>query len=102
MTKQVQYIPMAREAFNSFLDNKIDFDILIARLRDMELQIMSEVEDDEPGKGIWFRFFEGDTQQTTISEIAKELSDPTHPNYRILMQGIAFGLQSGELEVHYA
>ncbi|MFD2245119.1 hypothetical protein [Pontibacter ruber] len=98
MTKLAQYTPMAREAFSNYLDNKIDLDTLIERLRYMELQALSEEE--ETGKEVWLRFFEGDSLQTTISEIEKDLSDPTHPGYRILIQGIAFGLQSGELEVH--
>lgn len=100
MSEQPQYSTLAREAFNDYLDSKIDLDTLIERLRYMELQIVSD-DEEETGEAIWFRFFEGDTLQTTISEIKRDLADPAHPNYRILMLGIANGLETGELEVHY-
>lgn len=100
MTIQPHYTSITREAFNDYLDNKIDLKILIERLRYIELQIMSD-DEDEIGKGIWFRFFKGDTLKTTISDIEKDLRDPAHPNSRILKQGIAMGLQTDELEVHY-
>ncbi|MBF9254723.1 hypothetical protein I2I11_15565 [Pontibacter sp. 172403-2] len=100
MTKQSQYTGIAREAFSHYLDNTSDLDTLIERLREIELQILSD-DEDETSSGIWFRFFEGDTMKTTIRDIEKDLSAPSHPNYNILMQGIAFGLQTNELEVHY-
>lgn len=99
MTHQPQYTTIASEAFGNFLDNKIDLDTLIERLRDIELQIISE-EEEETDKGLWFRFFEGDTLQTSITEIENDLSDPSHPNSQILLRGIAYGLEAKELEVH--
>lgn len=104
MSALPQYKTIASEAFNDFLDNKTDLDELIERLRTIELQVQSddEDEDEETGKGIWFRFFEGDNLKTTISDLEKELSDPAHPNYRILLYGIATGLEANELEVHYS
>ncbi|MBC5991409.1 hypothetical protein [Pontibacter cellulosilyticus] len=102
MSKLPHYTPIASEAFNNFLDNRINLDELIERLRYIELQVQSDDEDEEAGKTVWFRFFEGDTLRTTISELEKELSDPTHPSYRILLYGIATGLEADELEVHYS
>ena len=101
MTKQPHYVPIVRKAFSQYLDEIIDLDTLVDRLRGIELQVMSDDEENETGKGLWFRFFEGDPLKTTIADIEKELSDPTHPSYNILRQGIAFGLQADELEVHY-
>jgi hypothetical protein len=103
MSKQAQYFPMARQVFNQYLDNEIDLDTLIERLREMELQLLAdEDEEEESNKQLWFRFFEGDTLATTISDIQKDLSDPSHPNANILLRGIAFGLQTEELEVHFS
>jgi hypothetical protein len=108
MSKQPQYTHMARQVFDEYLDSKLDLDTLIMRLREMELQLMAdedEVEDEEEeetGKRLWFRFFAGDTLTTTIAEIERDLGDPSHPNARILLQGIAFGLEADELEVHYS
>jgi hypothetical protein len=103
MSQQTQYNTITREAFSNFLDQKIDLDGLIERLRYIELQILSDKdEEEETGKKLWFRFFDGDTLKTDISEIEKELSDPAHPSANILKRGIAYGLQSNELEVHYS
>ncbi|WP_242919477.1 hypothetical protein [Pontibacter liquoris] len=101
MSKQPHYTPIVREAFSLYLDEVIDLDTLAERLREIELQVLADDEEDETGKGLWFRFFEGDPLKTTIADIEKELSDPAHPSYNILRQGIAFGLQADELEVHY-
>ena len=101
MTKQAHYTSIVSEAFSHYLDNKFDLDTLIERLREIELQVMSD-DEDEIGAGIWFRFFDGDTLKTTISDIQKDLSAPSHPNYNILKHGIAFGLKFNELEVHYS
>ncbi|GAB3195271.1 hypothetical protein ABID22_003624 [Pontibacter aydingkolensis] len=97
------YKTIASEAFNDYLDNKTDLEGLIERLRYIELQVQSDdEEDEEPDKKVWFRFFEGDTLKTTINELEKELGDPAHPSYRILLYGIATGLEANELEVHYS
>lgn len=101
MSKQPQYIPIAKEAFSDFLDNKTDFNTLMERLRYIELQVLADDEDDAE-KTVWFRFFEGDPLKTTITEIEKDLSDPSHPNYQILLRGIALGLGTDELEVHFS
>ncbi|WP_276496971.1 hypothetical protein [Pontibacter litorisediminis] len=103
MTKQPHYTTIASEAFNAYLDNQLDLDGLIVRLREIELQVIhDEEEEEETGKALWFRFFEGDPFQTRISDIENDLRDPAHPNCRILLQGIALGLEAGELEVHYS
>ena len=103
MPKQPQYNTIVREAFSDYLDHNIDLNNLIMRLRDIELQVMSDnEEEDEIKKGLWFRFFTGDTMETTISEIEEELSHTDHPIATILKRGIAFGLESGELEVHFS
>jgi hypothetical protein len=103
MSHQPQYTAIAREAFSQFLDQQIDLELLIERLRDIELLIIAEDEDEEvSGKKLWFRFFEGDPLETTIPEIEKDLSAPSHPNCMILMRGIALGVESNELEVHYS
>lgn len=100
MTLQPHYTSITKEAFTDFLENRIDSETLLDRLRYIEMQIISD-DEDEVGKGIWFRFFEGDTLKTTISDIEKDLRAPGHPNYNILKKGIAFGIQSDELELHY-
>ena len=96
------YKTIASEAFNDYLDSKTDLEGLLERLRYIELQVQSDDEDEESDKTVWFRFFEGDTLRTTIKELEKELGDPAHPSYRILLYGIATGLEAGELEVHYS
>ena len=105
MSHQPQYTTVASQVFSQFLDNEIDLETLVGRLSELELQLMSdeEGEDDEvSSKKVWFRFFEGDTLQTSISDIENELSDTSHPNSKILLRGIAFGLANNELEVHFA
>ena len=103
MAKQPQYIPIASAAFNAYLDNEIDLDELIKRLRDIELQVLSDEEEEEESEGkLWFRFFADDPLQTTISEIEQDLHDPAHPSSQILLRGIAYGLDANELEVHFS
>ncbi|PRY12412.1 hypothetical protein CLV24_108156 [Pontibacter ummariensis] len=103
MSIQLPYTSIVREAFSLYLDQQIDLDTLIERLREIELQVMSEDPDEEEtGKRLWFRFFEGDPLQTTIEDIETDLSQPSHPNSMILQRGIALGLESNELEVHYS
>lgn len=104
MTILSHYSPIASKAFNDYLDNHTNLDELIARLREIELQVLHDdaEEEEAPAKTLWFRFFQGDPLQTTISDIEQDLQDAAHPNCRILLQGIAFGLESGELEVHYS
>ncbi|PTX18301.1 hypothetical protein C8N40_106100 [Pontibacter mucosus] len=103
MTQVPQYTSIASAAFNEYLDNHIELDELIARLREIELQVMHDDEaEEETGKVLWFCFFSGDPFQTTIRDIENDLSDPSHPSSRILLQGIALGLEAGELEVHYS
>ncbi|MHA6247952.1 hypothetical protein ACXYMU_08465 [Pontibacter sp. CAU 1760] len=93
------YTTIAQDAFNAYLDQQINLATLMSRLREIELQVQSEDEEDTE-KTLWFRFFAGDPMQTTISDIEKDLQDPAHPNSRILLQGIALGLDANELEVH--
>ncbi|WP_162426207.1 hypothetical protein [Pontibacter pudoricolor] len=105
MSKQSQYTTIATQVFSQYLDNEVDLETLIGRLREIELQLISdeEEEDDEvSNKKVWFRFFEGDPIQTTISDIENELSDTSHPSSKILLRGIAFGLANNEVEVHFA
>lgn len=103
MTHQPNYTPMARQVFNQYLDNEIDLDTLIERLRSMELQLLADMdEEDESSPKLWFRFFEGDTLATTINDIEHDLLDPSHPSANILLRGIAFGLETDELEVHFS
>jgi hypothetical protein len=104
MSKQPQYNIVASQVFSQYLDNVIDLETLVGRLQEIELQLMSdeEEEDDEiSNKKLWFRFFDGDLMQTTISDIENELSNSSHPSSKILMRGIAFGLANNELEVHF-
>lgn len=105
MPKLPQYTSIASEAFNLYLDQQIDLETLIGRLRDMEWQVLSdadEKEDELPQSDakVWFRFFAEDPMQTTINEIEQDLSNPTHPSAQILLRGIAYGLNANELEVH--
>ena len=105
MSHQPQYTTVTSQIFSQYLDNEIDLETLIGRLRELELQLLSdedEAEDEVSTKKVWFSFFEGDTLQTTIADIESELSNTAHPNSKILLRGIAFGLANNELEVHFA
>lgn len=107
MTKQDRYTLTVRQTFSAFLDGIIDNQELIIKLREIEMQLMSDNDTDEEeegvptGRGLWIRFFEGDTDGLSIDEVEKDLRNVDHPNYRILMQGMAIGLAADELEVHY-
>ena len=107
MTKQDRYTPTVKQTFSAYLDGIITSEELIIKLREVEMQLMSDNDTDdeeevfETGKGLWIRFFEGDTEGLTIQEIEKDLGNPEHPNYKILRHGIAIGLAADELEVHY-
>jgi translation initiation factor RLI1 len=95
-----------KQVFNAYLDGVLNAEELIIKLREIEMQVMSDhdFEDEEEvevKKGLWFRFFKGDTEGLTIDEIEKDLNNPGHPNYNILKHGMAIGLASDELEVHY-
>jgi hypothetical protein len=106
MTKQDRYTLTVKQTFSAYLDGIIDSQELIIKLREIEMQLMSDNDVDEDkefvaGKGLWIRFFEGDTEGLTIYEIEKDLNNPEHPNYKILRHGIAIGLAADEFEVHY-
>ncbi len=104
MPQQSNYTPMAMQVFNQYLDQQLDLDALLEKLREMELQLMADEEDaeEETEKNLWFRFFEGDTEKTTIADIARDLQNPGHPGGAILLRAIAFSLSSQELQVHYS
>ncbi|MBC5773240.1 hypothetical protein H8S95_04120 [Pontibacter sp. KCTC 32443] len=105
MTKQARYTATVKQIFSAYIDGIIDNEELIQKLREIEMQLMSdqdsEDEETEATKGLWIRFFEGDTEGLTIQEIENDLSNQEHPNYKILRHGIAIGLADDELEVHY-
>lgn len=107
MTKQDRYTLTVTQIFSAYLDGVITSEELIIKLREIELQLMSDNDTEEEeetyvaGRGLWIRFFEGDTEGLTIPEIEKDLRNPEHPNYKILRHGIAIGLAADELEVHY-
>jgi hypothetical protein len=104
MNHQPQYTTLASQVFSQYLDNEIDLETLVGRLREIELQLMSDEEEEDnevSSKKVWFRFFDDDPMQTTISDIENELSNTSHPSSKILLRGIAFGLANNELEVHF-
>ncbi|MEJ8801994.1 hypothetical protein [Pontibacter sp. H249] len=99
MSRLPHYTTIASNVFNAYLDSEINLDEFLQKLREIEMQVNHD-EEEETYKVLWFRFFEGDPLQTTIQDIEKDLTDPSHPNSRILLQGILMGLQAGELEVN--
>jgi hypothetical protein len=106
MTKQSRYMIPAKQVFNAYLDGILTNDELVIKLREIEMQVMSDLDSDDDDeaeikKGLWFRFFKGDTEGLTISEIEKDLNNPGHPNFNILKHGMAIGIASDELEVHF-
>ena len=106
MTKQDRYTSTVKQTFSAYLDGIITSEELIIKLREIEMQLMSDNDTDEEdnfeaGKGLWIRFFEGDTEGLTIQEIEKDLSNTEHPNYKILRHGITLGLAADELQVHF-
>lgn len=106
MARQNRYTLPVKQVFNAYLDGVINSDELVIKLREIEMQVMSDndfedEEDTEVKKGLWVRFFKGDPDGLTINEIEKDLSNPQHPNYKIMKHGMAIGLASDELEVHY-
>ncbi|MBB6610080.1 hypothetical protein H7F15_03435 [Pontibacter sp. Tf4] len=107
MTKQDRYTPTVKQTFNAYLDGIISGEELLIKLREIEMQLMSDNDTDDEeldftsGKGLWIRFFEGDADGLTLPEIEKDLRNPDHPNYKILRHGIAIGLANDELEVYF-
>ncbi|WP_276497918.1 hypothetical protein [Pontibacter litorisediminis] len=58
---------------------------------------------EEAGEGeLWLRFFEGDTGATTISDLERYLTAPSHPNYRSITDSILLALEQGGLQVHFS
>lgn len=96
-----QYIPMAKAAFSAYLDQQLDLETLLEKLHEMELQILAD-EEEATEKVLWFRFFNGDNFKTTVAEIDRDLQQEDHPSCQILKSGIAYGLQTDELEVHFS
>ena len=94
----IQYHFPAMEAFYIFLkdDNLND---LISRLRRIENHYRRINEQDIDDKGLWFRFFRGDTGAWTINDIVGDLKSS---NKKYVMQCMQICCDTAEIEVYYS
>ncbi|MDO6389262.1 hypothetical protein Q4E40_03925 [Pontibacter sp. BT731] len=86
-----EYTQAANDLLSMYLMNGKDTAVLIAGLRELERKA---------GKELWFRFFDGDTGATTISDMEGYFASPAYPNFKSINESIRLALKSGQLEVY--
>ncbi|RDV13657.1 hypothetical protein DXT99_17945 [Pontibacter diazotrophicus] len=88
------------ELFYNYLYEGADAETLVSELKKIEA-LAQQRAGGFIGKGIWFRFFKGDTL-ATIGDIEKDLANPFHPRYAQLQEGMKRAVLKDELQVYCA
>ncbi|MDA3780334.1 MAG: hypothetical protein PF487_08995 [Bacteroidales bacterium] len=79
--------------FYEFSQNNIGVSDLIKGLREAEEVMKNKNRQIEDG-GLWFRFFDGDPEATTIENIKEDLSLPhSHPNKSYMVEKIGITVE---------
>ena len=101
MKNLIQYVYSCEVNFYNYLQSG-NLENLIKGLRRVETLARNENEGTVSGD-LWFKFSSDDTLATTIRDIEKDLSFPSHNNYKFLIERIEGAIDlNGELFVYYS
>lgn len=103
MKNLIQYSFKVQEGFYDYSQGKINLSQLIFILKDIERKEINKL-DVYQGESLWFRFFEGDTTATDISDIKKALELPgNHPEHKRMLHlfELAYDLH-GDMKVFFS
>ena len=88
--------------FQEFLNKGIDNSIFLAKLYSFEMKIRNEhYGNSSVDCGLWFRFFNGDTGATTISNIENYFKGSMN-NYNYFIECLNLAIESNELHVYFS
>jgi hypothetical protein len=93
--------PTIKKLFAQFYANEINKRQLIVGLNKIEFALYCEENKDDLLKGIWFKFFKGDTTATTIKDLRNCIGDDVNHDY--IMDKIKIALEKPKgLQIYYS
>lgn len=103
MKKLTQYQYACSKAMYEFINNHINLDTLLSKLKEVEDYHREEIGDHDSDKHIWFRFFKGDTMVTTLKNLENDLSSHLSiKNHQFMMELMKDAVNDASLEVYYS
>lgn len=98
MRNYKKYRTTVIDLFSSFLSGKIEKRELIFALTEIDHEIRIS---HKTLKGLWFKFFEGDTGATTITNLYNDIDSRVNPSYIFERMQIAIDNPKG-LQIYYS
>lgn len=98
MRNYKKYRSTVIDLFSSFLAGKIEKRELIFNLSEIDRELKKNP---KTLKGLWFRFFKGDTMATTIQGLKNSIGSYTNDNYIKECMQIAIDNPKG-LQIYYS
>ncbi len=95
-----QYSHRVSILFNDYLQNRLDLDKFIQKLRVVEKQYEQSLNYKTPENSIWFKFSDDDTLVTTIGDLERDLSN-SNRGFTLERMREAINLDN-ELFIHYS
>ncbi len=96
----MQYNHRISILFNEYLQNRLDLNEFIEKLRVVEKQYEQTLDFKNPENSIWFKFSDDDTLVTTIDDLKRDLSN-SNRNFTLERMREAINLDN-ELFIHYS
>ncbi len=84
-------------SFNNYLQGHLSLEDLVDQLQRIESQLKQE----KPEGGLWFKFSQDDSLATTISDLEKDLSDNKNREFTMERMREAINLDN-ELFIYYS
>lgn len=101
MKKHKFAISESYKIFSDFINEKIDTDTMLYKLKNLELQIKAEYKYSTLYKNIWFKFYKHDTAATTIRDIQLDLQS-TMCNQEHMIDKISISVNEKSLRVFFS
>jgi hypothetical protein len=101
MKKQKYALSESYKIFSDFINEKINTETMILKLKDIELEVKAEYKYSTLYKNIWFRFYKGDTAATTIRDIQLQLQS-TMRNQEHMIDKIEIAVNEKSLRVFFS
>ncbi|TDN95319.1 hypothetical protein DET49_102205 [Salegentibacter sp. 24] len=95
-----QYSHRVSILFNEYLQNRVDLDEFIQKLRALENLYKQNLKSDTQENFMWFKFSEDDTLVTTIDDLERDLSN-SNRNFTLERMREAINLDN-DLFIYYS